>query len=654
MIYLDIETFCTQDIKSLGAYKYATLCELMLLCYCVDDGPLITVDLTAGDSLDHFFKVVADGHELCAHNANFERRVLGTLYPEEIGTVPLSRWQCTMVLALTGGLPGKLETLCAALGMSDDKAKIKDGAKLINRFCKPAGKNHKADRYTRETHEGEWSRFIEYCLRDAELVRELWDSLPRRGYIVERKYWLLDQEINDRGLPIDKELAVAAIKMSRKTFDELNVELETITKGEVTEASQVAKMKKFFDKHDLNIDSLSKDVIPKLLARDDLHPKVRRVIEIRSQAGKASIAKYEAALAALMDDGRLRGSLQFCGAGRTRRWAGRLLQPQNMLRPVFDDCEVGALVSVIKDGDVAPFYSDPIEVTMSAIRACIAAFPGHKLVVSDLANIEGRVLAWLASEGWKLEAYQLYDAGDGPDLYYVAFSRSFSIPIEEVTKAQRQIGKTVELACGFQGAVGAFNTMAKTFGVVLSEDEIVKTVKAWRKAHPAIVKYWYGTQDAAINAVEKPGRVYQCGKVQWVYDTRTIPMLIAKLPSGGFLNYHKPQVNLVRDRGRTNAVLSYLGNVYGKWVRIPTYGGKLVENVTQAVARDVLAEGMQLVNRAGYAPILTVHDEVVTECEDTAAYSHKALSSMLAQNPDWCPDLPLAAEGYESQFYRKG
>ena len=648
MVFLDIETYSRLPIGDVGTYKYAANADIMLLSYCIDNDPVWTIDFTGPDPMD-FKEVAAEwkGHQLAAHNANFERVVFEW---SQGWTRPLDDWHCTMVLALTAGLPAKLDTLCSALGIDEDQAKMKAGNSLINRFCKPTPSNHKVRRYTRETHPDEWETFVQYCERDAELVRTLWHQLPHANYKKERKYWLLDQTINDRGLYIDTELARCAITMTDETVSALNIELSELTDGLVTAVTQVGRIKQFLTNNGLKRASLAKDQLPTLLARSDLTSAMRRVIEIRAQAGKSSVAKYQAALHATMDDGRLRGSLQFYGA-RTGRWSGRQLQPQNMLRPVFPDSEIDALVSVIKDGDVAPFYDDPMTVTTSAVRACICAPPGRKLVASDLANIEGRVLAWLAGEQWKLDAYRAFDAGDGPDLYLVAYSRAFGVSLSKVTDDQRKVGKVVELACGYQGAVGAFNNMAKTFGVELPEAEVITTVKAWRKANPKIVRFWYQIEDAAINAVENPGSTFQCGLIKWGYDTRSsIPVLICKLPSGRFINYPYPEVNLVRTKHRTKMALSYMGSEYGKWCRISTYGGSQVENITQGVARDIMAEGMLFpVSRKFLAPSATVSRPFSPYTMNLSPKSPTTLGGRMNNSVRTLSETPRGAKTYPSR-----
>lgn len=653
MLYFDIETYSPVDLKACGAYKYAKHpdTEIMLLAYAVDDSDVLVLDLTNGDSVDEFFYTYQDNDaELCAHNANFER----TLIRESAGyDFPLEQWHDTMVLALTCGLMASLDGICRSLKFPENEAKNADGKKLINRFCKPAPGNHKTRRYTRETHPDEWEAFKDYCAHDVIATRKIWKELPKANYEKERKYWLLDQKINDRGLPIDTELAHKAITLSEDAIDAANEQLSRDTGKAVTKVTQHARLKKWVNAHGVPIKATNKECIADALANMKMSDLVRRVLGLRQTAGKSSVAKYSAALNAEVD-GRLYGSLQFYGA-RTGRWAGRQLQPQNMFRPTIKD--IGVAVEAVKEGVVAELYDDVMEVASSCVRAVIAAPHGYKLVVSDLANIEGRMLAWLAGEEWKLEAFRAYDAGTGPDVYKLAYANAFGLNVETINDFQRQVGKVMELALGFQGWVGAFQQMAASYGVDLPEARVMELARAWREDHPNIKQFWKDTERAALNAVKNNKAYNAGGYTTWQCQTddygRT--WLICKLPSGRFIVYYDPKIQRITDDHGTRDVLTFMGlDTYTrKWTRLQTYGGKLVENVTQASARDVLAEGMIKAEWDGFGAVLTVHDEVVTECPDENLWQHEQLGSNLTSNPSWCRDLPLAAEGYQSRFYKK-
>jgi DNA polymerase len=365
---------------------------------------------------------------------------------------------------------------------------------------------------------------------------------------------------------------------------------------------------------------------------------VRELISMRLEASLTSGKKHQALLRGVSADGRLRGLLRFCGASRTGRWSGQLFQPQNLVRPAkyikqdWDGC-----IEAIKSGAVEVLYDKPLEVISGTVRGALVAPPGRKLVIADLSNIEGRVLAWLAGEQWKLDAYA---AGD--DLYKLAYSRAFGCGVDAVTDDKRQIGKVMELALGYQGAVGAFSTMAAAFGVELPEAYVVQLVKAWRKANYQISTFWYEMEDAARRAVSNPGATVECRKLKLGYATGWLRI---KLPSGRYLCYPHARID-------AGGKLAYEGtNQYTrKWGKIQTYGGKLVENVTQAVARDVMAANMPAIEAAGFEIVLSVHDELVTE---SATGTAGQLSQLLAARPAWAPGLPLAAAGYETTRYRK-
>ena len=447
MIYLDIETYSELSLTAVGTRKYAQNCELMLLSLCIDDGPVMNFDsnedpkiLTSG-----WWRALTKGHSLCAHNTAFERTVL-----RELGllNLPIDRWHDTMVVGLTLGLPAKLDLLCQALGFGEAEGKMKEGKELINMFCKPNPKNYKIRRYGKAEKPNEWAMFVEYCEQDAALVRTIWNLLPRFNYDKERKYWLLDQKINDRGLPIDIALAHEAIKLTDDELTRYGKELATLTQDKITKVTQVQRIKDYLiENGQEGLNGLGKDEIDSLI-KNAATPACRRVLEIRKEAGKSSVAKYQAAINAEVE-GRLHGALQFYGAQRTGRWAGRQLQPQNMLRPMFKD--TGTAVMAIKQGTVEWYYDNIIEVVSTCVRSVIATREDTRLVVSDLSNIEGRVLAWLAGERWKLKAFREYDKGTGPDLYRLAYARTFGREIESITTGQRQVGKTLELACIAEG-----------------------------------------------------------------------------------------------------------------------------------------------------------------------------------------------------------
>ena len=641
MIYIDWETYNSLDIRAVGTYKYVETCEILLMAYAFDDEPVQLWDATTDEPFPVNLTDRLYGDEtITAHNANFDRLVLEYAHclPTDIG-----RWRCTMAKAYSLSLPGSLANLGAALGLSDDVRKIAEGKKLIQRFCTPAPSNHKADRYGRHSHPEEWERFKVYAKGDVETMRHIDNLLPGWNYSgKELDLWHLDQKINDRGFKVDVELAKAAIKAADKAQEQLASEIDTLTGGAVTKATQRDKLlQHLMDEYDFAMDGLTKADVEAALNSDDILDPVKKILVIRQKASKTSVSKYEKVLKTVSVDGRLKGTLQFDGAGRTRRWGGRLFQPQNIARPKVDNDAVEEAISVFKTGCADLIYDNVMAMASNCLRGVIIAGPGKKLVVSDLSAIEGRVIAWLAGEKWKLDAYS-----EGDDLYVLAYAKAFHIKPHHVTKDQRQIGKVMELALGYQGSVGAFGAMASGYGLELPEVQILPLVKAWRKANPCIVKMWYRAEEAAIAAVRTPDMTFHVERIAF----RCIKnWLLMKLPSNQVICYFRPELD-------EDGKLTYMGTdpFSRKWVRLHTYGGKLVENATQSVARDVLAFHMPHVESVGFEVILTVHDELVCEAPDNDPYyTAEELSSIIAHPVTWAKGLPLAAAGYESKRYRK-
>lgn len=646
-LYLDLETFSETPITH-GTHRYAENAEVLLVAYAFDDEDVEVLDLTERGSLGNVQMMVDTADTVVIHNSAFDRTVL-----RHRGVhIPVDKIEDTMVGALSHGLPGSLGQLCDVLGVPQDKAKDKAGKKLIHLFTKPRPKNVKLRRATRETHPEEWAAFIEYARLDVDAMRSVRARLPRWNTDgSERRLWLLDQNINDRGVAIDVELAHAALRAFQRSSRSLAERTRVLTSGTVGSLTQRSKfIQHLKDILSFETPDLKKGTVNNLL-QGELTDEVRELLEIRQQASATSPAKYKVLIKGTSSDGRLRGTLQFCGASRTGRWGGRLFQPQNLPRPAIGDLRDEELQRAIDLGIKAMkldcedlIFDNVAELCSSAVRGALIAPPGRKLVVSDLSNIEGRVLAWLAGEDWKIKAFADFDAGIGHDLYKLAYARSFGIEPEDVTKDQRQIGKVQELALGYQGSVGAFSSMAAIYGVFLPEEEVQTIVQAWRKAHKAVVSLWYDLERAVKDAIRSPGKRHTVRDLGIGYKDN---WLRVKLPSGRYLCYPNAGLN--------EGAIVYDGvNQYTKkWETIETYGGKLVENVVQAVARDVLASGMFRAEEAGYEVCLHVHDELITETPDSDDYSVDELSRIMSTNPGWSMGLPLAAAGFETHRYRK-
>ena len=683
--WLDLETYSPTPIKH-GVHRYAERAEVMLFAYAFDDGPVNLWDLTQDDTppADLVAALADPATVIAAHNAAFDRTILRHCLPDLCP--PVERWRDTMVMALAHSLPAGLGQLCEVLRIPTDQAKDKAGKRLIQLFCQPRPKNVKIRRATADTHPIEWSRFCDYAKTDIEAMREcykripVWNSTPE-----ELALWHLDQHINDRGVCIDIDLARAAVRATDREQARLAERTYELTEGAVSAATQRDAMIRYLlRRHGIELPDLQKATVERLLEVGQLPPDVTDLLNARLSASSTSTAKYQKIMECTSSDGRLRGLLQFNGASRTGRWAGRGPQFHNLPRGEVHGTDLDAGIDALKADCEDLLIDDVMELCTSAIRGVIVAPPGKKLVICDLSNIEGRVAAWLSGEEWKLDAFRAFDAGTGHDLYVLAYAKSFSCDPEYVTKDQRMIGKIQELALQYGGGANAFATFARAYGIDM--DEMATKAKAvlpdetweaasslltwmqkqgsesdlsdlawtacdsfkrlWREAHPAIVTYWTTLDHEAATAIHNPRTEYAAGRC--VMETRG-NWLRVRMPSGRYLCY--PDIECA-DNGK----LSYAGvhQFTRKWTRIDTRGPKVLENLTQAVSRDVLAYGLQLAEAQGYRIVLSVHDELIAEVPDTAEFSVNGLAACMSTTPDWATDLPLAAAGFETYRYKKG
>ena len=685
-IYLDLETFSRTPITA-GTYRYAADAEITVAAWAVDEGPVSVFDMTVPKMRDVAYmaldEMIEDDNLFVIHNSMFDRAVLNVhnfkLQPEQIHD--------TMVQAVAHGLPGSLGQLCDVFKVPTDLAKDKRGKQLIQLFCKPRPKTATEERATRETHPEEWQEFLDYAASDILAMREIYRRLPRWNYPdlqTERAVWHLDQRINDRGVLIDRDLARAAVDAVGLEQGQLSDRTHVVSGGALTSTNQRdATLAHMLVVYGVDLPDLSAPTLERRINDPDLPEPVKELMRLRLQSSTSSTAKYKTLMGGVSDDGRLRGCLQYCGASRTGRWAGRLFQPQNLPRPKLPQYEIEAGIAFLKAGKVGLLTDNIMQLASSCLRSVMVAAPGKKLVVSDLSNIEGRVAAWLAGEEWKLDAFRDFDKGTGPDLYKLAYAKSFNVHHSSVTKFQRQIGKVQELALQYQGGVGAFITFAAAYGIDLakmgadakphvpkatwldsegmwdwtkiekrstfdlSKDTFVacdSLKRLWRDAHPAISSYWGELEAAAMNAVANPGNWYAARKLAFRRDGSWLRM---RLPSGRCVCYAGPKI----EAGK----LSYLGisQYTRKWERLYTYGGKLLENACQAVARDVMANNMLGIEAAGYDILLSVHDELINESPARPEFNEDHLSSLLAAEPPWGGGLPLAAAGFTANRYRK-
>ena len=717
MLYCDLETYSTVPINA-GTWAYAEAAEVMLWTYALDDGPVQCGDVPDGGSGPPDLAAwLADESIMTVwHNGRgFDRTVLHLHYPELCP--PPERILDTMQQALAHSLPGSLDKLGSILGAPHDARKNQDGKALIQLFCKPRPKNQKLRRADKHTHPDEWARFIQYAMDDIPAMRWIAQHLPKWNYPNNREEWalsLLDTRINSRGVCIDTELVHAAIETADRVGAQLREDCYTQTRGAVPSATQRDVLLDYLrTEFDLpTLEDIKGSTVDTLLEKVDLPDELRQLLLIRTASTKTSTAKYRKLLAALSPDGRMRGLLQFLGAMRTGRWAGRLFQPQNLPRVLKWIAKTWeSTIESIKVGTCTLLHDSPMEALSAVLRGVIVASKGRKLVVADLSNIEGRVLAWLAGEEWKLDAFRDFDDGIGADLYVLAYARAFHIPVEEVGDGdKRQIGKVLELSMGYQGGVGAFLTFALAYGMDLNElaerawptlpssvlgksqaflewlyapsqkqfdqrivaDWSVEAAEAeraeaqaavrqglsvrtwmvcdclkrlWRMAHPNTERLWSAVEGIVRQAIWNPGQIFHYRGLSARKDGNWLRI---RLPSGRFLCY--PQAMCSED-----GQIRYRGvhQITRKWAWLKTYGGKLVENITQATARDVLAHNMPMIDDAGYEIVLSVHDELITEAPDQSEYSAEDLSRRMSAPPPWAPDLPLAAKGFEGPRYRK-
>ena len=573
-----------------------------------------------------------------AFNANFERTCFSNYYQHSFRP---EAWRCTAVQAAMLALPLSLEGVGAVLGL--DKQKMTEGKELIKYFCSPCKATKSNGGRTRNLPKDapeKWRQFKTYCIRDVDVEKQIRQRLakfpiPKR----EQEIYCLDQRINDRGIMVDRNLVNHAV-----ACDLLYKETATARAYELTgleNPNSVSQLKLWLKEKGLEVDSLAKDTVKDLSMKTE--GDVQEVLKLRLATSKTSVKKYEAIDRSVCAESRVHGLLQFYGANRTGRWAGRLVQIHNLPQNHLPDLELArALVSEGRYEEVELFYESTPNVLSELIRTAFVAKPGCRFIISDYSAIEARVLAWLAGEEWRLQVFETHGK-----IYEASASAMFHVPIEEITKTSplRQKGKISELALGYGGAVGALTSMG-ALKMGLTEEELPGLVSTWRSANPHITAFWWAVDDAAITAVrdKKTSRV---GRVSFEYKSG---ILFVTLPSGRKLSYVKPRM-MQNKFGREGLTYEGIGESK-KWMRLETYGPKLVENIVQAASRDILAEAMLRLEKEGFDIVCHVHDEVVLEVPDGKS-SVEEVNEIMAVNPVWTEGLPLKAAGFESPFYKK-
>lgn len=641
-LFLDIETFSSVDISKAGAFKYmaAPDFQILLIAYAWNDGPVRILDLLSSDTeeLQDITAGLLDPDIVkVAHNSAFERTAFTRWLDKDM---PPEEWEDTMILAAYNGLPMSLDAAGAALNL--DSQKIKEGTLLINYFCKPCKPTIANGGRTRNLPEhapDKWERFAEYCRRDVEVAQAIYYRLCKYPVTdFERQVWALDARINERGVMIDRELVEAAIAVDEAFKAEHLAEMQRLTGLE--NPNSVTQLKSWLEGAGLDCESLNKATVSDLID-STINPQARRVLELRQLLSKTSTKKYEAMASAAGADDRVRGLTQYYGAARTGRWAGRLIQLQNLPQNHLEG--IGDVREVVRTRDLELLellYSNVPDVLSQLIRTALVAKPGHTFLVSDYAAIEARVIAWLAGEQWRMDVF-----AHGGDIYCSSASQMFKVPVVKhgVNGHLRQKGKVAELACGYGGGVAAL----KAFGadkMGLSEDEMQAIVAQWRAASPTIPKLWRDVENAAKQALTRPGWTFRCQ--QGVAYYRDADGLRCRLPSGRVLTYWGAHID---DDGS----ICFMGQnqTTRKWEPTGTWGGKLVENIVQAIARDCLAVAMVALERAGYSIMFHVHDEVVIEAPDGSRWQDAA--AIMGEPIAWAPGLLLRGDGYETKFYMK-
>lgn len=737
-LFLDTETFSAADLKKVGSYAYAEhpSTEILICSYAADDAPVQVWDCTDGSRMPEDLRKAlrhVQRHKaklVMANGLLFDRLIMRNVWDIEIDPRDILD---TMVLAFRHSLPGSLEAQCEVLQVQEDNAKDKKGKALIKRFCKPTPKNYKVRRYDSSTHPQEWADFVRYAKSDISAMREVFYTLPTWGNIeFENTVLAVDQAINDRGFFVDTALARAAIDAVKQHKVELQAEAQEKWGSGLTGAAFLPTLQELAPAHEIL--NAQKSTLNDLLSDDDLPDEARTLIEMRLGASSTASTKYNPLILGLSADGRRRGCLQYGGAKRTLRWAGKGFQPQNLARGYFAGEELDQGIDMLLKGRAHWLY-DVSKLTASTVRGCIIPAAGNKLVVADYSNVEGRGLAWAAGEKTALATFEA-----GLDIYCVTAGRMFGLEpdfIKQNRKDLRQIGKACELGLGYGGGVAAFLQFAKNLGLDLYAmaetmkgtfpDHIWSAAKRgyeyariqeknkrgfngqkpdrpsydlpknvwltcdsikrmWRESHPETCQFWSDLETAAMNAIKDPGQSYWAGAAvrengeRAIRITRTVKRrngevlpgwwLKVELPSGRILSY--PGIGISVEKSVEEDEEQWYGDGPGpkvtyrerirymgenqttrQWGKQYTYGGKLAENITQALCRDLLAVALVRVDAEGWPIILHVHDEIVTEVPNEPEYSVAKLESMMCELPSWAQGFPLAAEGDELMRYAK-
>lgn len=638
---IDIETRSDQDIKY-GVYKYvdSPKFKILLFAYSIDRGPVEIIDIENGESFPgSFLKALEDSTIKIAFNANFERTCLAKHFNREM---PPEQWRCTMIHGMELGLPASLGEMAKFLKI--EQQKDTEGKRLIRKFCVP-----KKDGTFEKCQGTDWELFKSYCKQDVRTEMDIGDTLSKYPIAEsEWKLWALDQRINDRGIRVDMKLVKAAIQINDEDSAAAKEKLSALT--ELENPNSVMQIKNWLAKHGLIMPTLGAEAVKETLARKDIDPKAKQALELRQRLSGSAVKKYDMLANATTRSGRIHGILQFYGASRTGRWAGRLLQVQNLPRGSLKPAELDNARYFVKENDeeaLEMIYGDIPEVLKSLIRTALIPSEENEFIVSDFSAIEARVIAWLAGEEWVLDTFR-----SGHDIYKATANQMFNLGgVDKVDKPMRQRGKVATLALGYQGGAGALKAMG-ALKMGIQEHELQGIVDAWRRANPSIVRLWRNVENAAKTALEYGAPATVPGTTIKFYPEGSF--LFAQLPNGRRIAYAMARL----EDGR----IKYEGKDQTKatFTTLDTYGGKLTENIVQATARDVLGEAMIRLEKMGLKIVAHVHDEVIIDGREVAnwqgditQYSIDNLNSIMSINPVWTEGLPLNAAGFVSKFYMK-
>lgn len=650
ILHLDLETYSSVDLGKSGVYRYAESedFEILLFAYAFNDDPVRVIDMAQGERLSAFIEAcICDPSVIkVAHNASFERICLSRYLIGPGKYLDPKQWRCTMIHALELGLPASLANLGKILKLDEDKQKMEVGKRLITYFCKPCKATLSNGGRTRNLprHDiDKWHLFKEYNKRDVETEQSIYKRLMK--YPVpqtEWDLWSLDQKINDRGIGIDVEMVDSVVGFGMDHELRSKERCNELTGG--INLKSVIQLKKWIsDREGIDISSLRKEDVDELLT-SDIQPETRELLELRQETGKTSVKKYEAFQRTVCRDGRVHGAFQFYG-GRTGRWAGRLIQPQNFPRNEFDDIDLARSIVKRKDWELLEILYGSLNAAFATlIRTLIIPHKGFKFAVADYSAIEARVIAWLTDERWRQEVFK-----NGGDIYCASATQMFHVPVEKHGQNShlRKKGKVAELALGYGGGVGALEKMGGA-KMGLSQEEMTEIVKKWRAASPRIQKFWYTIGDAVKSAIQER-KVVTLPHDMCVYCESGV--LFIQIPSGRKLAYAQPKVE-------QDGEITYSGMLQSghKWTRISCWGGKLTENVVQAIARDCLGETLKALasNPRLFRMVMHVHDEVIVEVPASEAEERlKEMEVIMARPISWAPGLILTADGFTSDYYRK-